>query len=179
MPTGWTSDIEPFDAPAILRTLDDHGVRYVLVGGVAAIAHGYAGATFDADIVPERRQPNLGRLASALRELRAQPYADPRRTDLAADGAPPEAGKLDLGDPASLLKELLWFFSTSAGRLDVLLVIDGPGGYEPLAARASMVRIAGVDVPVASLDDLIESKVAAGREKDLRMVAELRRLRRG
>jgi len=77
----WTAGLQPFDAPAILRALDAHGVRYVLVGGVAAIAHGYAGATFDADIVPQDEAANLRRLADALRSLEAQLYADPRRSD--------------------------------------------------------------------------------------------------
>lgn len=172
MASGWTAELQPFDAAEIFRVLDDHGVRYILVGGVAAVAHGYTGATFDADIVPERGDDNLGRLAAALVALEAKVYADPRRSS----GSPPEAGDLDLNDPASLRRRLAWYFSTSAGRLDVLLVVDGPGGFEPLAEHASVVRMAGVDVLVMSLEDLIEAKEAARRPKDLRALGELREL---
>ncbi|HVL28371.1 MAG TPA: hypothetical protein VM390_09510 [Acidimicrobiales bacterium] len=176
MATEWTTEVRQFDPALILRTLADHDVRYVLVGGIAAIVHGYSGATFDADVVPDRGDGNLRRLAAALRALDARIFAGREGPGPGPGGAPPEAAVLDLDEPASLLQELAWYFSTVGGRLDVLLVIDGPGGFEPLAARATKVRVAGVEVAVASLADIIDSKAAAGRPKDLAALAELRRL---
>lgn len=152
MVADWTANLRPFDAGAILRVLERHGVVYVLVGGIAAVAHGY------------------------LIALDAKLYADPRRSDVRAGGTPPEAIDLDLRDPASLRRQLAWYFSTAAGRLDVLLVVDGPGGFEPLAGDAVAVRMAGVEVLVASLPDIIEAKETANRPKDRAVLDELRRL---
>jgi len=172
----WTAEVHPLDVSEMVRVLDGHGVRYVLVGGVAAIFHGYSGATFDADIVPDLHLSNLNALAQALRDLDALVYADPRRRDLDGEGAPPEAADLALGQPGTIKRHLTWFFSTRAGRLDVQQVIDGPGGYPYLAPRAVATEVAGARLAVISLADLVESKEAAGRPKDLAALEELRRL---
>ena len=172
----WTSEQHVLDVPEILSVLRDHGVEHVVVGGVAAIFHGYSGATFDADVVPSLDAQNLRRLAGALRALDAKVYVDPARTDLGPDGAPPEADELDLEVPETLRARLSWFFSTRIGRLDILLVIDGPGGYTSIAPRAVRTTVRGDPVLVISLDDLIEAKETVGREKDLIALGELRRL---
>ena len=44
---------------------------------------------------------------------------------------------------------------------------DGTDGYDDLAANATVLRLLGTDVTVASLDDVIRSKEAAGRDKDI------------
>jgi hypothetical protein len=176
VPWPWTTEEEPLDAREILRVLDDHRVDFVLVGGVAAIFHGYSAATFDADIVPATDLGNLLRLAAALQALDARLYADPRRTDLEPDGAPPEAAELDLADPETIRRRLSWYFSTRAGRLDVLLVIDGPGGYPTVVRTAVSTRVGDADVAIISLADLVESKETVGRPKDLAALDELRRL---
>jgi predicted nucleotidyltransferase len=59
----------------------------------------------------------------------------------------------------------------------VLFAIDGPGGYDTLVAHAERRVVDGHEILIASLDDLIESKETAGRDKDLRALDELRRLR--
>jgi hypothetical protein len=66
---------------------------------------------------------------------------------------------------------------TDAGPLDVLLVTDGPGGYHVLIRNAEPRQVGDFEVMVASLDDLIEAKETAGRDKDLRALGELRRVR--
>jgi len=173
----WTDEVFPLDVSEMVRVLDDHRVRHVLVGGVAAIFHGYSGATFDADIVPDLDPKNLRALATALVDLEARVYGDPRRRDLDAEGAPPEAADLAFGRPSTITSHRTWFFSTRAGRLDVAQVIDGPGGYTRLASRAVTTEVAGARLLVICLADLIESKETAGRTKDLVALDELRRLR--
>ena len=61
-----------FDPEEIIRVLARHGVRYVLVGGVAARLHGSPTLTEDVDVTPERSADNLGRLAAALGDLSAR-----------------------------------------------------------------------------------------------------------
>lgn len=54
------------DFPALLRTLHDAGVRFLIVGGAAATAHGSARLTQDLDVVYDRSLDNLERLVRAL-----------------------------------------------------------------------------------------------------------------
>ncbi|SDC39407.1 hypothetical protein [Nocardioides lianchengensis] len=70
-----------FDPAAIVEVLNEHGVRYVVIGGYAATVHGAARPTLDIDVTPEQSAGNLDRLAAAMRELGAK-----IRTD-AVDGA--------------------------------------------------------------------------------------------
>lgn len=176
--TVWTNSTVPLDAARILSTLAEHGVQFVLVGGLAAVAYGYTGLTQGADAVPAFDDANVDRLCGVLVALDSQVFAHPDRRDLGFDGAPPEARGFGF-DRATLRTRTAWQFSTSAGPLDVLFAIDGPGGYDTLIRTATTVAVAGWEIRVASLDDLIESKEASGRDKDLRALGELRRLRRG
>jgi len=61
-----------FDPEAMLRILTDHGVQYVLIGGLAATLHGSPLRTGDVDICPSRSPENLTRLAAALRAMDAR-----------------------------------------------------------------------------------------------------------
>ena len=65
-------DAPPLDSESLVRLLDRYGVAYVLVGGLAAVAHGAMRATFDVDIVPRWRADNLEALAAALRAAGAR-----------------------------------------------------------------------------------------------------------
>ena len=65
-------------------------------------------------------------------------------------------------------------FTTNAGPFDISLRPDGTDGYEDLAERTQQLRYRDRDVPVASLEDVIRSKEAAGREKDLLVIPALR-----
>ncbi len=62
----------PLQAKKLFALLEQHGVHYVVVGGLAAIVHGSARATFDIDLVPDWSTANLERLAAALRAADAQ-----------------------------------------------------------------------------------------------------------
>lgn len=59
-------------AEALLATLDEHGVAFVIIGGFALAAHGVVRGTKDIDIVPDPRADNLERLAGALRSIGAE-----------------------------------------------------------------------------------------------------------
>ncbi len=64
--------MSPLRADEIFACLDRHSVRYVLIGGLAAVLHGSPLTTLDADICPDREAGNLERLAAALQEMDAR-----------------------------------------------------------------------------------------------------------
>ena len=152
----------PLDVEALLSALDRHGVDYVLIGGLAARLHGSPLLTEDIDITPAVDQENLTRLAAALRELEAR-----------LRGA--EDVDFPLDDRSLASAETLTT-TTRAGWLDVCSRPAGGQSYETLAPNAQTYELFGLHVRVASLDDVIRSKEAASRDKDLRSLATLREL---
>lgn len=152
-------------AEELFACLDRHHVDYILIGGLAAVLHGSPLPTVDADICPARDDGNLRRLAAALDELDAK-----IRTPDSAEGVlfPRDAVFLSRIDMLNLM--------TRAGDLDLSFTPAGTGGYADLAAGASPMRIRDVSVRVAALEDVIRSKEAANRPKDLRMLPTLRQL---
>jgi hypothetical protein len=147
----------PLDAAAILRALSEHGVDYVIIGGLAAQAHGHARTTQDLDLVPEPSESNLARLRAALSELGAR----------AVGGT--EAEEIELPDDGVL--EL----DTDAGGVDVHFAPPGAAPYDQLRARALELEL-DVLVPVAGLDDLIAMKRESGRPIDRGDIAALTEL---
>jgi hypothetical protein len=162
--------VPEFRPQDIFATLDRHGVRYVLVGGLAAILHGASHLTTDVDVVPEESKANLEQLSAALDELDARV-----RVAGEPDGVP-------FGHSAeSLPRVRMWNFQTSKGDLDIAFEPSGTHGYDDLARDVVVMRVRGIDVPVASLADVIRSKEAAGRARDRVVLPGLRALlaRRG
>jgi hypothetical protein len=157
---------EPELAPErILAVLADHRVRFVLVGGFAAVIHGSPYVTTDVDVVPERSEANLRRLSEALRSMHARVWTAS------------EPGDLEFGDDArSLVETNVWNLVTDHGRLDLTFVPAGTTGFDDLHRDALDLTILGVEVDVASLADVIRSKEAAGREKDRLVLPVLRRI---
>jgi hypothetical protein len=149
------SELERFQPDVILRSLIDHGVRFVLIGGLAAQAHGSPSLTGDLDICYARDGANLARLAATLSELSAV-----RR------GLPVDAPRMPPLDARTLRAGGLFTLVTTAGDFDLLATPDPGFDYEHLCASAVSTTIAGQPVLVASLADLIEMKRAAGRPKD-------------
>lgn len=154
-----------FDPERALETLVRHGVRFVVIGGMAGTLHGSPHATFDLDVTPERSADNLGRLAVALRELQAR-----IRTEGVEGGLPFDcsAGFLDRVELLNLV--------TSAGDIDIAFNPSGTTGYYDLVIGALSIEVRGTRFAVASLDDLIRSKQAAGRPKDWLVLPTLRAL---
>lgn len=153
----------PLDLERLVRLLDAHGVAFVVVGGLAAIAHGARRMTLDLDIVPAPETANFRRLSEAVAELG---ISDRTVTD-------GEFQQLDPRDELDLARSRNVTLRTGAGQLDVLNRARDSPPYEELAARAVRVSIAGVDVLVAGVDDLIAMKLATARPKDLQDVADV------
>ena len=153
-----------FDPIAGLRTLVDHGVRFVLIGGYAAALRGSPMMTGDVDICPARDRENLERLAEAFRNLHARLRGAPADAPFVLDGRTLEAGDH-------------FTFATDSGPIDVLGTPAGTGGFADLDASATDEDLDGLIVRVASLDDLIRMKRAADRPQDRIAVEWLSALR--
>jgi hypothetical protein len=153
-----------FDPAEALRVLERHRVAYVVVGALAAAAHGAPIVTRDLDVTPSRDAANLDRLAAALRDLdaRLRTASDPDGVSLTLDGA-------------MLATVELWTLITRAGELDVVFEPAGTRGFDDLRRQASRLEIDdGVSVLVASLADVVRSKEAAARAKDIAQLPLLR-----
>ncbi len=149
------SELQQFRPDRILEVLIRHDVRFVLVGGLAAQAHGSPSLTRDLDICYARDGANLARLAEALAEMSAV-----RR------GLPPDSPRLPPLDARTLRAGGLFTLTTRFGDFDILATPDPGFDYQRLLDHAEVTTVAGTPVPVTSLDDLIEMKRAAGRPKD-------------
>jgi predicted nucleotidyltransferase len=153
----------PFDLGRLLHALVDHGVDFVVIGGLAAIAHGSRRTTLDLDVVPCPSPENFIRLAEAVQQLDVD-------TGPVVDG---ELQRLDPGDDVDLARSRNVSLRTGAGRLDVLNRAKGAPYYPDLVAGAVRLTVAGVEVLVAGLDDLVAMKLALARPKDLQDVADM------
>jgi hypothetical protein len=153
------------DAGAMLEVLLRHEVRFVMIGGLAGVVHGSPFPTEDLDITPEQSTENLARLSAALDELNARV-----RTQGVEGGLPFSH------DAESLAAVGVWNLVTPHGDLDLSFVPNGTKGYADLVEGAADVEVFGLVVPVASLADIIRSKQAANRDKDLRVLPTLREI---
>jgi len=154
-----------FDPRRGLAVLNAHGVRYVVIGGVAAALRGSPILTGDLDVCHARDDANLKALAGALTELHAHLRGAP-------EGVPFQLDHLALrnGDHFT--------FTTDVGDMDVIGTPAGTGGYEQLKRDASSMEVGGiVHVYVASLELLIRMKEAAGRPKDRFALETLKAIR--
>lgn len=133
---------------------------FVVIGGVAAVLHGSARATFDLDVCFASNPENLEALGSALVGLRAQL----RGVSEAVPFVP---------DAAALRRVEVLTLTTTAGDLDVLRAPSGAPRYDVLRGHADRFDVGGFEVRVASVEDLIAMKTAAGRAKDLGDIEEL------
>jgi hypothetical protein len=148
----------------LLQTLHTAKVKFVLVGGLAMVAHGSAALTGDVDLCYARDQDNLERLAQAL-----APFHPRLR------GAPPDLPfRLDV---PTLRAGLNFTLTTDLADLDLLGEVLGLGGYEAVRGVSEGIELYGFPCSVLTLEGLVRAKRAAGRPKDLRALHELEALR--
>lgn len=145
-----------FEPQTMLRTLVEHQVEFIVVGGVSAALHGAVLTTLDLDIVYNVTSDNVQRLLDALLTLNAI-YRDPAGRRIAPKVSHLAAGGHNLLD-------------TDRGYLDVLGYVgtpETPRRYADLLATATPLAIAGTTtVLVLDLATLIVLKEEANRDKD-------------
>jgi len=144
-----------FQPRELVRRLTTAGVRFVIIGGLAAQAHGSPSATFDLDIVPSWDTDNLRRLKAVLGDAAAIRH-----------GLPDDGPRLPPLDARTLHAGAVFTLNTRFGRLDLLANPDPGLDFERLMRSAEPRDLFGTRIHVASLDDLMAMKRAAGRPKD-------------
>lgn len=136
------------DFAAALRDLNEAGVRYVIVGGLAVVRHGAVRATKDVDAAVAMDHENLSRLEALLKRWEAtNPDGSPLRSDVLSPG-----GALALRTRHCLV--------------DILSEQLLPAPFEDVMGRSDVKRIDGVEAPICSLADLVAMKRATGRGSD-------------
>lgn len=148
---------------SMLQGLTSAGVRFVVVGGVAAAAHGSALVTNDLDICYDTAPDNVARLAALLAEWAAYPRGV-------------ERGLPFFMDERQLRTTPLLTLTTREGDLDVLDRVGGVGNFKDTLAHSVEFEAFGVRFPVLDLPALIRAKRAAGRPKDIAQLPELEAL---
>ncbi|HVD37509.1 MAG TPA: DUF6036 family nucleotidyltransferase [Solirubrobacterales bacterium] len=140
----------------ILEDLNEAGVRYVLIGGIALIRHGVVRATRDVDAVFDPDPRNVDRIRSLVEEWGAT----------RPDGSPLPEGAIEADRSVHL--------RTPSGDLDLVSEAIAGIAFSDLVARADTKKVDGVEAPICSLADLVSMKQSVGRERDLADLADLR-----
>lgn len=144
----------------IFIELNNSGLKYLIIGGVAVNLYGYSRFTGDIDIILALKPKNLEKLDDLMKKM---DYIE--RLPISIK---------ELGDEKKLqnfIKEkglkAYTYISRSRPQLDIDIVVEPSLDFDKYAKRANLIQIWDVELPVMSIDDLIGLKKAAGRDKDL------------
>jgi len=136
----------------VFKSFQQHKVKYVVIGGIAAVLYGVPRATFDLDILIEATSKNVQRLLDALIDA--------------------GMGTATLTNVDEILANEITIFKDRV-RIDVQ--ISTPGlEFEAAWEKKQSMKYQGQTFYVVSLDDLIKSKRAAGRDVDIEDVRLLK-----
>ncbi|MDF9827359.1 putative nucleotidyltransferase [Ereboglobus sp. PH5-5] len=149
------------DLSILLKRLNDEGVDFVIIGGFAAVAYGASTLTRDVDLCAALTRENVERIRAALSGWNPRHRMTPARLSFLTH---PSAGE----DVKNL------YLETDKGVVDILSSVIGVGDFERLRRAAEVVEIDGCEYRIMGLADLIASKEALGRDKDLLAARELR-----
>ncbi len=143
----------------LFKALNDAGVRYVVVGGLAVVLHGHPRMTVDVDLVVDLDEDHALRAIDTLVGIGLRPRVPVNPRDF-ADPAVREGWIRDRGmqvfsmhDPSNPLRA-------------VDLFVDNPLPFEELWSRSNEFELRDTTVRVASIPDLIRMKRLAGRSQD-------------
>ena len=155
----------------LFRALDASGIRYVVVGGVATVLHGYARLTADIDLILDLERNAAGRAMQALAALGLRPRVPVNLEDF-ADERIRERWIRDKG------MQVFSLFDPDDPLLSVDLFAEHPVDFESLHERAETGDLNGIPVRFASIPDLIHLKRLADRPRDREDIEKLEEILR-
>jgi predicted nucleotidyltransferase len=144
------------DFAEFIHILNDHRVRYLVIGGYAVAFHGHPRATDDVDVLIAPDEQNVRRVERALVEFvgiapRPESLRSPR-------------GMVRIGGPIT--------------HIDITTKVDGLAAFDPLWTRRKRGELLGEPAYYLSLGDLLRTKRAANRAKDQGDIVALRAIQR-
>jgi predicted nucleotidyltransferase len=151
------------DPERVLPILNEALVEYVVIGGVALVAHGAATATFDIDLCYRRTNENIARLCQALEPFHPRLRGAPKDLPFRFDARTVTAG-------------LNFTLATELGDIDLLGEVAGLGFYDAVLSYSEVKNVEQIPCRVLSLDGLFRAKSAAGRDKDIEALKEIKSL---
>jgi predicted nucleotidyltransferase len=154
------------DFDLVFAALERAGVRYIVVGGVAVVLHGYPRFTADIDLVVALEPANVLLLIKALEALAYRPRPSVQATGL----ADPQVRQQWIEEKGLVA---LSFFSPKLAATEIDIFLKEPFPMEAAEARAVRVQLGALSVPIASIPDLIAMKRQSGRAKDLEDIEAL------
>lgn len=149
------------DFVRLLARLSECQVAFVLVGGLAAAAHGCSLVTQDIDICVDLELGNLLRLQTALQDLHPVHRMTPRRLPFQHD-------------PPTLVQFRNLYLDTDWGQLDCLGEVKGLGSFPEVLGRSEVIELHGQPCRILTLPALLQTKEALDRPRDAEAVRQLR-----
>lgn len=154
----------------VINILNRHGIKYLVIGGVAVNAHGYSRITGDLDIMISFDKENMRRLSAAAKELGLIPrvpvqieeLSDPNRRDFWVKEKNMKVFSLIDPDDDFTIVDIM-----------ILKYID----FEEAYKNHKVIKDKNVTLPVVSIDDLIRLKEMSGRGRDLVDIKALKEIK--
>ena len=150
----------PPDFETVVRRLNEHRVEFVLIGGMAAMAHGVTLVTFDIGVCCSFQSENLFNLQKALADVHPVHRMTPQKLPL--EIKPENVGRL---------RNL--YLDTDIGAIDCLSEVAGLGDYAAVAPLSIELDLPSGRFRVLSIDALIRAKQAINRTQDKIAIAQL------
>lgn len=154
---------------SLLQLLDDGGVDYVLVGGLAVTMRGYQRLTMDVDVVLAMTPANLKAFIDTAKNAHLEPVM-PVALDALADPQLLDQWHAEKGMLAFAIRHP----EQQSTVIDILIRPSVP--FEELKRNSQPMAVGNLRVPVASIHDLIRLKTGTGRSKDALDIEELKKL---
>lgn len=151
----------------VFSKLNEEGVRYLVVGGMAVVLHGVVRLTADLDLMIDLSRKNTMKFVSAMGSLGYRPRLPVPAEDFA------DEKKRKRWIREKNMKVFSFFDSRNSIHL-VDVFVECPIDFEKAYSRKEIIKAAELEIPVVSLDDLVELKKISGREQDLADIDSLK-----
>ena len=155
----------------LFRALQEYDVRYLVVGGVAVNLHGVGRLTADVDLMLALDAQNLGRFVAAARGFALKPVVPVKLNDF-ADAVKVRGWIEEKGMLAFALR------SSDPATPTVDILVKPTVSFDDAWARKAQRTVEGINIPIASIEDIIRLKSGTGRQKDEADIKALRQLLR-
>jgi predicted nucleotidyltransferase len=154
----------------VFKQLNTANVRYVVVGGVATILHGYVRATTDIDLIVDLQVEEATRIIQVLVDAGYKPRIPVPAIDFA------DAAKREDWISTKGMTVFSMFHPEHFG-LSIDLFAKSPINFDELWERSNVFDVAGTGIRACSLDDLLTLKKMAGRSKDKDDIEKLMKIK--